>query len=55
MDTPGDNEGVFGSGNQLTVARLTLVMLFAMAGRVRLLMPARATLGARRADDHGCC
>ncbi|MDP9145257.1 MAG: hypothetical protein M3N43_11270 [Actinomycetota bacterium] len=49
------NDTVFGSGHNLSLARFTLMILFAMAGMAIFLVPIRSTLWARVSDDHGCC
>jgi hypothetical protein len=49
------NATVFGGRHKLALARVTLMILFAMVGMAIFLIPVRSTLRARVSDDYGCC
>jgi hypothetical protein len=46
---------IFGCRHTLSLARLTWMLLLAMAGMAIVLGPIRSTCWARVSDDHGCC
>jgi hypothetical protein len=49
------DDEVFGGGNKLPSACLTVMILFAMTGMAIFLVSVRPTLWARLSDNHGFC